>query len=471
MLDEKSREIGRLLLILDLGLVALVFLVSFWLREFFLGAGEADFHSHLSVLPILMLFFGFSMAHFGVYHGLTTISIYSYGWAVIRALAITLALLTTFLFLLKIQSTSRAVIIIFVVLTFLTLVGVRSAISWWYFHKSVEKKENYLKILIIGTGNRAIRLAKALPEFSEWGIDIVGHLDPDPSKIGMKVLDSEVIGDVDNISSILKNTVIDEVFLAIPRTMIEDVDMIVSACEEEGVKFRMMADLFDFKVARMRLVKLAGIPLLTLEPVAQDETKLLVKRLSDILFSLILLPVLLPLMGIIAIAIKLDSKGPVFFIQERVGRHKRVFGMYKFRSMMEGSDKKLKELEHLNEAEGPIFKIADDPRVTRVGRFLRRTSLDEIPQIFNVLRGQMSLVGPRPMSVRDVDLFDKGIQRKRFSVRPGITCLWQISGRSNLPFAKWLELDLEYIENWSLWLDIKILIKTIPVVLRGTGAV
>jgi lipopolysaccharide/colanic/teichoic acid biosynthesis glycosyltransferase len=145
--------------------------------------------------------------------------------------------------------------------------------------------------------------------------------------------------------------------------------------------------------------------------------------------------------------------------------------MYKFRSMVEGADLKQSELEHLNEAQGPIFKIANDPRVTRVGRFLRQTSLDELPQLFNVLQGHMSLVGPRPMSLRDVSQFSEGIQRKRFSVKPGITCLWQVSGRSNLPFSKWLELDLAYIENWSLGLDVKILVKTIPAVLKGSGAV
>jgi lipopolysaccharide/colanic/teichoic acid biosynthesis glycosyltransferase len=145
--------------------------------------------------------------------------------------------------------------------------------------------------------------------------------------------------------------------------------------------------------------------------------------------------------------------------------------MLKFRTMIDGADKLQNQFEHLNEAGGPIFKIRNDPRITRVGRLLRRTSLDELPQIFNIIRGDMSLVGPRPMSVRDVQLFDRGIQRKRFSVKPGLTCLWQVSGRSLLPFSKWLELDLYYIDHWSLSLDFRILIRTIPVVLKGTGAV
>jgi exopolysaccharide biosynthesis polyprenyl glycosylphosphotransferase len=252
--------------------------------------------------------------------------------------------------------------------------------------------------------------------------------------------------------------------------MIPDVDKIAQACEEEGVKLCLMADVFDVNAARTRLVALGPIPLLTLEPVAQEEWKLLVKRLMDIAVVTLMLPLLLPVIGLIALAIKLDSPGPVFFMQERVGLHKRRFWMLKFRTMVKDAGRRQAELEHLNEATGPIFKIANDPRITRAGRFLRRSSLDELPQLLHVLTGEMSLVGPRPMSLRDVDLFDQGIQRKRFSVKPGLTCLWQISGRSELPFSKWLELDLEYIERWSLGLDLKIFFKTIPAVLSGRGA-
>jgi lipopolysaccharide/colanic/teichoic acid biosynthesis glycosyltransferase len=190
----------------------------------------------------------------------------------------------------------------------------------------------------------------------------------------------------------------------------------------------------------------------------------------DVIVAALIIPLLLPLVALIALAIKLDSSGPVFFVQERVGRRKRHFRMLKFRTMVEDADRRQAEFEHLNEAAGPIFKIANDPRITRVGYLLRRSSLDELPQLLHVLTGEMSLVGPRPMSLRDVDLFDQGIQRRRFSVKPGLTCLWQVSGRSELPFSKWLELDLAYIENWSLRLDVTILIKTIPSVLGGKGA-
>jgi len=232
-----------------------------------------------------------------------------------------------------------------------------------------------------------------------------------------------------------------------------------------------MADVFDVHVARMRLVELDDIPLLTMEPVVQDSAKLLVKRTMDVALTGIAMPFLLPLFVVVGVAIKLDSPGPVFFVQERVGLNKRRFPLLKFRTMVADAESRLSEIEHLNEAAGPIFKIQNDPRVTRVGRFLRRTSLDELPQLLNVLHGEMSLIGPRPMSIRDVDLFDQGVQRKRFSVRPGLACLREVSGRSRLTFAEWLALDLHYIENWSLALDLKIFLKLLPAVLKGSGAV
>jgi exopolysaccharide biosynthesis polyprenyl glycosylphosphotransferase len=338
-------------------------------------------------------------------------------------------------------------------------------------HEALRQYASERRVLIIGSGNRARRLAETFMRGDGVPVYIVGYLDPDPTRVNISVLGYPILGTVKDITTVLKHHVIDEVVMAIPRTMIPEVERIAQACEEEGVKFCFMADLFEVRVARTQLVEFGQIPLLMHEPVAQTEWKLRVKRLIDIIAILCILPLLLPLMGIIAIAIKLDSRGPIFFAQDRVGHKKRIFRMIKFRSMVNGADRMQAQVEHLNEAEGPIFKVKNDPRITRIGWWLRRTSLDEIPQLFHVLTGQMSLVGPRPMSTRDVSLFDEGIQRKRFSVKPGLTCLWQVSGRSQLPFTEWLRLDLQYIEQWSLLLDFKILLKTIPAVLKGEGAV
>ena len=299
-------------------------------------------------------------------------------------------------------------------------------------------------MLIIGSRDRAKELTKALRTQNVWGMEIIGYLDPDPAAVGGSVDGIPIICSVDDITECLKNNVIDEVIIAIPRSLLTDVEPLVEACETEGIPLRFMADVFDVQVARVSLIQLGNIPLLTLEPVAQDADQLFFKRLFDLTLTLLSMPFVLPFMALVALAIKLDSPGPVLFVQQRVGLRKHLFPMFKFRSMQVDAEEQLKEIEHLNEAEGPIFKMSNDPRVTRVGQFIRKTSIDELPQLFNVIRGEMSLVGPRPMSIRDVDLFNKGIQRKRFSVKPGITCLWQISGRSNLPFEKWLELDLAY---------------------------
>jgi exopolysaccharide biosynthesis polyprenyl glycosylphosphotransferase len=203
---------------------------------------------------------------------------------------------------------------------------------------------------------------------------------------------------------------------------------------------------------------------------APDDFGLVIKRLMDILGSLVLLVVLSPFFFLIAVSIKLTSPGPAIFRQERYGWGKRRFRMLKFRTMVENAEDLQVELEILNEASGPVFKIRDDPRITRLGHFLRRTSLDELPQLWHVLTGEMSLVGPRPLPLRDVGKFDEPWLMRRFSMRPGLTCLWQISGRSNVDFDKWIGLDLEYIDRWSLWLDLAILVRTLPAVIGGRGA-
>jgi exopolysaccharide biosynthesis polyprenyl glycosylphosphotransferase len=470
MYDERSIELDRVVFLLDIFLTIFTFLASFWGRSVLLARGSVDFFSHLFLIPLMLtLVIGF-LSYFGAYQGPRYVSMASYAWAIFRAVAIGIGVLLALLFVLKIQYISRFVIIVFAVIEFFVLLSIRFAIKS-YFSRMVKSGKHSLRVLIIGTGGRAKEVADAIQKQAEWGFEIVGHLDPDPSLTGQIVNGVPVIGTVADIHDCLKEHVVDEVILAIPRTLLKDAEPIAYACEEEGIKLRFMADVYSLQVARISLSLVGGIPLLTLEPVAHDTTKLFFKRLFDLIMTLVAMPLFLPIIFFTAIAIKLDSPGPVFFVQQRVGLRKHLFPMYKFRSMFEDAEERLKEIEHLNEAEGPIFKMTNDPRITRVGRFIRKTSIDELPQIFNVLRGEMSLVGPRPMSIRDVDLFEKGIQRKRFSVKPGITCIWQISGRSNLPFSEWLRLDLEYIENWSFWLDMKILLKTIPAVLKSKGAV
>ncbi len=388
---------------------------------------------------------------------------------IVQEMAMTVAGIVLLIFLLKLEGVSRIVVGSFFVASIVGLLAFRRFVVWWYITRLAQSRAHHLHVLVIGSGRRARLLADQMTSASEWGVDIIGFLDPTGQSAGRRETD-EVIGHVDDISYVLQDNVVDEVIVALPRRYLDHVQTIINACQEEGVRLRFMADFYDFDAQRVQLSMVNGIPLLGFEPVAREEGKLLAKRIFDLAVVTAALPFLVPLFALIALCIKLDSKGPVFFVQERVGLNKRRFPMFKFRSMVPDAEARLKDIEHLNEADGPNFKIKHDPRITRLGSFLRKTSLDELPQLINVVRGEMSLVGPRPMSIRDVELFDKGIQRKRFSVRPGLTCIWQISGRSDVDFDQWLAFDLEYIDHWSFWLDIKILFKTIPVVLRGSGA-
>jgi exopolysaccharide biosynthesis polyprenyl glycosylphosphotransferase len=276
---------------------------------------------------------------------------------------------------------------------------------------------------------------------------------------------------VEQLDSVIADQPVDEVLVALPIDKYGPlVETIVRQCEEQGIIVRVRTDMSHLQVARSYVDELQGVPVMTIQSGPADSWQLVMKRLIDIVGSAALLLALTPLFAIVGLLIRVDSPGPVFFTQERIGLNKRRFRMLKFRTMVSGSDQRQEMLENLNEAEGPVFKIKKDPRITRIGAFLRRFSIDELPQLVNVLKGDMSLVGPRPLPVRDVERIDKQWHKRRFSIKPGITCLWQVNGRSNIGFNEWVRMDLDYIDKWSLGLDLLILIKTIPAVFKGPGA-
>jgi exopolysaccharide biosynthesis polyprenyl glycosylphosphotransferase len=280
------------------------------------------------------------------------------------------------------------------------------------------------------------------------------------------------LGKFEELERIINTEVVDEVVIALPiKSQYAQIKTAIAQLEEQGIVVHLLSDFFPHHLARIQPQDFQGLPLLSLQSAPAFCWRTEVKRLIDILISATFLLISTPLFALIAVLIKLDSKGPVFFIQERMGYNKRRFYMIKFRTMVTDAEARLKEIEHLNEKEGPIFKISHDPRITRVGKFLRKFSLDELPQLINVLLGDMSLVGPRPLSIRDALNVEESWQKRRFSVKPGMTCLWQISGRSNLSFEEWVELDLEYIDTWSLQLDWWILMRTVPAVISARGAV
>ncbi|MGI4979355.1 MAG: sugar transferase [Janthinobacterium lividum] len=320
--------------------------------------------------------------------------------------------------------------------------------------------------VIVGAGWRGQRLRADMLQHPRWNYQLLGYVDTNPPNT-----DQQLLCDIDGLEELLIANVVDEVFITLPvKSMYDSIQKAIEVCERSGVQSRYYTDLFSTQITK-RISTDYHHPSSVLLHLVHDEHGYVVKRVMDISGALICLVLLSPIMLISALAIRLTSRGPVLFRQQRFGLNRRLFSMYKFRTMVVDAEKQLASLEHLNETGGATFKLKHDPRVTPVGRFLRKTSLDELPQLFNVLAGNMSLVGPRPLPTRDVNGFSEAWLMRRFSVAPGITGLWQVSGRSNITFSNWIELDLNYIDNWSLTLDLKILIRTIPAVLKGSGAV
>jgi exopolysaccharide biosynthesis polyprenyl glycosylphosphotransferase len=331
---------------------------------------------------------------------------------------------------------------------------------------------NLRDLLIVGSNQRAVQFAKRIEGAPELGYRIVGFADEEWADTEtFRNSGYRLVCDLAGIPEFLRANVIDEVVMALPmRSLHSNASEIAAVCELQGILVRTLPNVFDLKLARSRVEEFEGVSLVTHYTSSHEGWPAVVKRVLDFTVSLLLIVILSPVLLLTAALVKLTSPGPMLFLQKRLGLNKRRFFVYKFRTMVVDAESRMKEIEHLNEVSGPVFKIKNDPRITPIGRFLRKTSIDELPQLFNVLKGDMSLVGPRPLPVRDYEGFNEDWQRRRFSVRPGITCLWQIGGRSSVAFEKWMELDLQYIDTWSLWLDLQILVRTIPAVLRGSGA-
>lgn len=323
------------------------------------------------------------------------------------------------------------------------------------------------RIIIVGSGLRALKLSRQV--LADDGSELVGFVD-DNEEVAFPEVEQRLLGRLSDLDRILMRQVVDEVLIALPiRSRYNEIQRSIQICERVGVESKYLADLFQVAVARAHHEAGSTGSLVAMK-IAPDDYRLGIKRAIDVIGALGGLIVLSPVLLAIALAVKFTSPGPIFFGQERFGLNKRRFKMWKFRTMVTNAEALMKELEKFNEAGGPVFKMKNDPRVTPIGIFLRKLSLDELPQLWNVVKGEMSLVGPRPLPTRDVQLFDESWLMRRFSVKPGLTCLWQISGRSNIGFDDWVTLDLRYIDEWSLGMDLRILLGTFPAVIRGTGA-
>jgi exopolysaccharide biosynthesis polyprenyl glycosylphosphotransferase len=357
---------------------------------------------------------------------------------------------------------NRSLVALFLGCSFVLSYAVRSAIGFWqrYQHRVGHGRE---RLLLVGDDTPELRAFVAAAAGADRPPIVVGQLGV------MAVPDVPALGAPGDLERVLHDEALDRVLFFPPYHRPGDVSDAIAACETVGVPAELAIETSRPSEAPPRVLQHHGVPFISFDPAPKPPERLAIKHAFDWIASAIALVVLAPVFLVVSIAILVTMGRPVFFVQSRAGRYGRQFGMIKFRTMVKGAEHQQAALAEKNEMTGPVFKVADDPRITRLGRFLRKTSIDELPQLVNVVLGQMSLVGPRPLPIKEQQAI-RGWHRRRLSMKPGITCIWQVSGRSDLDFEQWMMLDHKYVDDWSLRLDLAILIKTVPVVLLGRGA-
>jgi exopolysaccharide biosynthesis polyprenyl glycosylphosphotransferase len=472
MLRQRARLVGSTLFVADLLLIVAAYIVAYVTRDV-LFTPEYDplftLTEYLWLLLGILPSWSLLLYYFKLYDSYRTAPFWVEPWAILKVTFWGTLTVGILIFALKLHFVSRLFIFIFGVIVFLLLSTVRTGIR--FAARYVRRRGlNYRNILLVGTGRQATELANTIGRYKDWGLRICGIvLDSEGGDVGISG-EYPVKGTIEDIPRIITDEIIDEVIFAVSRNRLEDLEEVFLTCEKQGVRTRVALNFFSHVVAKARLEDLGEIPLLTFSTTPYNEWLLAFKRAFDIFVSGILLIMLIPVFLFIALAVKLTSPGPMFFRQIRVGMNGRRFALYKFRSMVSDAEIMKKDLFQLNEMDGPVFKIRNDPRLTRIGKFIRRFSFDELPQLVNVLKGDMSIVGPRPPVPEEVAHYERW-HRRRLSMKPGLTCLWQIQGRNRIKdFDDWMKLDLQYIDNWSLKLDLKIFFKTIPTVFLARGA-
>ena len=468
----KKRQFLSALLCLsfELLMTAGVFFLAVWIRDQIPISSVTltfDKESIFTLFPVILLIWTPLLWFYGSYRAQRTDRLLYELARSFAIVAIGSILLVVISFILQQFGVSRLFLVLFAGMEFFALCAVRAIFTSFRRHS---RKRGYDReyVLVVGTGKRAREHAKLLERYAHWGIEVLGFLSE--QKISRDSIgEKPILGSLEKLELMLRNEVVDEVHFAVSRPRLERLDEALRICEEIGVRVRIVLAPFGEIQSKIRMDHLSGVPLLTLSTTPDRDLELLMKRMFDIVASFFGLLVLSPVYVVAAILVKCTSKGPIFFKQKRLGMNGRIFHFYKFRTMVENAEELKSSLESQNEMDGPVFKIKEDPRVTKIGRLLRKTSIDELPQIWNVLRGDMSLVGPRPPVPSEVQKYERW-HRRRLSMRPGITCIWQISGRNEISFQQWMKMDLEYIDNWSLILDFKILAKTVPVVIGTRGA-
>lgn len=461
-------------LILDAALINAAFRIAYWLRydlQLFRSVDPANNVPYSAYLPLVILqtiVLLLAMRREGAYDVRRTRPLFDELYGVLNATTTAIMLVIVFVFFYRSLFYSR-IMFVYAGILIVLLVGAARLVRRMILARLRQAGQGIDRLLVIGAGEVGRAVMRNIIAQPELGYQIVGFLDDDPTKSNTDIGPIKALGPVENLSEVIKTYDINQVIITLPWQYHRKTVRLVLEAEEAGVRARVVPDLFQLSLGGVDVETINGIPLISIKQTALTGWNLAIKRALDLSLSIIIMLLTAPLWALIAIAIKLDSPGPVFFTQERAGKYGKPFKVYKFRSMYVGAEAEQQKLAAQNEASGPLFKIRDDPRRTRVGRFIRRTSLDELPQFINVIRGEMSIVGPRPALFSEVAQYQDW-QRKRLEIQPGITGLWQVSGRSDLTFDEMVMLDIYYGENWSLGADIRIMLRTIPQVLFGDGA-
>ncbi|MCP4581542.1 MAG: sugar transferase [candidate division Zixibacteria bacterium] len=469
MLRERINTLRKLLFLAYLIPVAASFLISIYVESYYEGK-HVYFDAYDGLMATVLIIWGLVL-----WNNKDCYSFRSKSKFEITKTAITASLLASGISLIVLfyWSDSRLGKLMagsFVILSTIGLVVLRLQIQ--FLLEYIRKRGyNYQTIIIAGQGKRARHFADSIFQNLHWGYRIDGFINTNngPSVPLWSYNDIPVIGCLDTIPDIIKSQQVDWVVFAVENNELGKIEEAVATCDEMGTRVAILTDLFPAKFAKKRIDEFFDCPILLFDTTPPQRISLAVKAIFDRFVSFLGIITISPILFFTALAIKLFSKGPILFKQERLGINGKRFTMYKFRTMRPDADMLKDQLKDQNEMDGPAFKIKNDPRITPLGRWLRKTSIDELPQLLNVVKGDMSLVGPRPPLSNEVIQYDSW-QRRRLSMKPGITCLWQVGGRNNISFKKWMELDLKYIDNWSLWLDTKILARTLPAVISRKGA-
>jgi exopolysaccharide biosynthesis polyprenyl glycosylphosphotransferase len=473
--ERYRRYISVAIIISDVLLINLAFAIAYWMRydrQWFAAVDEANFVQYSAFIPISLtltvLLLGIYKLN-GVYDQPRGSSWFDEVYSLMTGTA-TAIILMVFVMVFLFRSLFYSRLVFFYGGVLVTIFLSASRLAKRFARGRLRRRGLGVdRLLIVGVGEVGRTVMRHVVAQPALGYHVVGFVDDDPDKASTDIGRFSALGNTAQIPRLVKELVVDEVIITLPWMYHRKIVSIIAQCEREQVRVRIVPDMFQMTLSHLDVEDLGGIPMIGVREISIGRTETFIKRAMDMSVSLVGLILLLPFFALLALLIKLDSNGPVFFAQIRVGKDEKLFACYKFRSMRQGAEAEQEGLSTLNEADGPIFKIREDPRITRMGRVLRRTSLDELPQLFNVLMGHMSMVGPRPAPPTEVQRYQPW-HKRRLEVAPGITGLWQVSGRSELSFDEMVLLDLYYIENWSPVLDLQIMLRTFPKMITGEGA-